>query len=138
MPQILAGKEEANNITSGIPVSPTDLNGRFPGDVRNEEVHGNVLTVGVLVHLVAYGLRHHVAVQVGIVLKRKMKVLGHPHTNNYTINVDSPSKNLNKEKKEKGQHSDNSLSKRNYITSELKKKKVDKNDDESAPTKGGK
>lgn len=48
-----------------------DLDGRFAGDVRNQEVHGNVLAVYVLIHHVPDGLGHHVGVQVCIVLQDK-------------------------------------------------------------------
>lgn len=47
----------------------TDLDGRFSGDVRHQEVHGNVLAVDVLVHHVPDGLGHHVGVQIGVVLR---------------------------------------------------------------------
>jgi hypothetical protein len=36
--------------------------------VGDEEVHSDVLAVGVLIHHVSDGLRHHVRIQVGIVL----------------------------------------------------------------------
>lgn len=49
--------------------SVTDLDGRFAGDVRDQEVHGDVLAVYVLVHHVPDGLGHHVGVQVGVVLQ---------------------------------------------------------------------
>lgn len=42
--------------------SVTDLDGRFAGDVRDQEVHGDVLAVYVLVHHVPDGLGHHVGV----------------------------------------------------------------------------
>lgn len=42
--------------------SATDLDGRFAGDVGDQEVHGDVLTVYVLVHHVPDGLGHHVGV----------------------------------------------------------------------------
>lgn len=44
------------------------LYGRFSCQVRHQEVHGDVLAVDVLIHHVADGLRHHVGVQVGVVL----------------------------------------------------------------------
>ena len=47
----------------------TDLDGRFAGDVRDQEVHGDVLAVYVLVHHVPDGLGHHVGVQIGVVLR---------------------------------------------------------------------
>lgn len=46
----------------------TDLDGRLAGDVRHQKVHSDVLTVDVFVHHVPDGLRHHVGVQVGVVL----------------------------------------------------------------------
>lgn len=46
----------------------TDLDGGFAGDVGDQEVHGDILAVDVLIHHVPYGLRHHVGVQVGVVL----------------------------------------------------------------------
>lgn len=49
--------------------SATDLDGRFAGDVGDQEVHGDVLTVYVLVHHVPDGLGHHVGVQIGVVLQ---------------------------------------------------------------------
>lgn len=48
--------------------SVTDLDGWFACDVRNQEVHGDVFAVYVLVHHVPDGLGHHIGVQVGIVL----------------------------------------------------------------------
>lgn len=48
----------------------TDLDGRLAGDVRDQEVHGNVLAVYVVVHHVPDGLGHHVGVQVGVVLHK--------------------------------------------------------------------
>ena len=77
--------QELNNST-GLPGCLADLDGRLPGDVGDEEVHGDVLAVGVLVHLVTYGLWHHVAVQVGIVLKERMKP-GHPHRNHWCLQL---------------------------------------------------
>lgn len=50
--------------------SMTDLDGWFAGNVRDQEVHGNVLAVYVLVHHVPDGLGHHVGVQIGIVLQK--------------------------------------------------------------------
>lgn len=38
--------------------------------MRHQEVHGDVLTVYVLVHHVPDGLRHHVGVQIGVVLQK--------------------------------------------------------------------
>lgn len=38
--------------------------------MRDQEVHGDVLAVYVLVHHVPDGLGHHVGVQVGIVLQQ--------------------------------------------------------------------
>lgn len=49
--------------------SATDLDGRFAGDVGDQEVHGDVLTVYVLVHHIPDGLGHHVGVQIGVVLQ---------------------------------------------------------------------
>lgn len=49
------------------------LYGRFSCQVRDQEVHGDVLAVDVLIHHVANGLRHHVGVQVGVVLERIKK-----------------------------------------------------------------
>lgn len=49
----------------------SDLNGWFTCDVRDQEVHGDVLAVYVLVHHVPDGLGHHVGVQVGVVLEEK-------------------------------------------------------------------
>lgn len=46
------------------------LYGRFSCQVRDQEVHGDVLAVDVFIHHVADGLRHHVGVQVGVVLER--------------------------------------------------------------------
>jgi len=51
-------------------LSVTDLDGWFAGDVRDQEVHGNVLAVYVVVHHVPDGLGHHVGVQVGVVLQQ--------------------------------------------------------------------
>lgn len=51
--------------------SVTDLDGWFAGDVRHQEVHGDVLAVYVLVHHVPDGLRHHVGVQIGVILQKK-------------------------------------------------------------------
>lgn len=56
---------EHNQTTHSI----TDLNGRFAGDVRDQEVHSDVFAVDVLVHHVPDGLGHHVGVQVGVVLR---------------------------------------------------------------------
>lgn len=50
--------------------SVTDLDGWFAGDVRDQEVHSDVLAVYVLVHHVPDGLWHHVRVQVGVVLQK--------------------------------------------------------------------
>lgn len=49
--------------------SEADLDGGFAGDVRDQEVHGDVLAVYVLVHHVPDGLGHHVRVQVRVVLQ---------------------------------------------------------------------
>lgn len=46
----------------------TDLDGWFAGDVGDQEVHGDVLAVYVLVHHVPDSLGHHVGVQIGVVL----------------------------------------------------------------------
>lgn len=57
------------------------LDGGFPRDVGDEEVHGNVLTVDVFIHHVSDGLGHHVRIQVGIILsgveKESYSVRGH-------------------------------------------------------------
>ena len=45
------------------------LEGRLASDVRNEEVHREVFTVEVLIHFVSDRLRHHVGVQVTVVLQ---------------------------------------------------------------------
>lgn len=50
--------------------SVSDLDGWFAGDVRNQKVHGDILTVYVFVHHVPDGLRHHVGVQIGVVLQK--------------------------------------------------------------------
>lgn len=50
--------------------SVTDLDGRFAGDVRDQEVHGDVLAVYVFVHHVPDGLGHHVGIQIGVVLRK--------------------------------------------------------------------
>lgn len=52
-----------------LPQRHTDLDGWFASDVRNQEVHGDVFTIDVLVHHVPDSLGHHVGVQIGIVLK---------------------------------------------------------------------
>lgn len=44
------------------------LDGGFPSDVGDKEVHGNVLTVDVFIHHISDGLGHHVRIQVGIIL----------------------------------------------------------------------
>lgn len=44
------------------------LDGGFPSDVGDEEIHGNVLTVDVFIHHISDGLGHHVRIQVGIIL----------------------------------------------------------------------
>lgn len=46
----------------------THLDGGFPCDVGDKEVHGDILTVDVLVHHVPDGLGHHIRIQVGIIL----------------------------------------------------------------------
>lgn len=50
------------------------LDGWFPGDMRDEEVHGNILTVDVLIYHVADGLGHHIGVQVCVVLQHMSKI----------------------------------------------------------------
>ena len=45
------------------------LDWRLPCDVSNEEVHGEILTIEVLIHLVSNLWRHHIAVQVHVVLQ---------------------------------------------------------------------
>lgn len=50
---------------------PIDLDRGLAGDVRHQEVHGDVLTVDILIHYVADGLGHHVRVQVRIVLQQR-------------------------------------------------------------------
>lgn len=52
-----------------LPSGATDLDGRFAGDVRDQEVHGDVLAVDVLVYHVPDGLGHHIGVKVGVVLE---------------------------------------------------------------------
>lgn len=49
--------------------SVTDLDGWFAGDVRDEEVHGDVLAVNVFVHHIPNSLGHHIGVQVRVVLR---------------------------------------------------------------------
>lgn len=49
------------------------LDGGFPSDVGDKEVHGNVLTVDVFIHHISDGLGHHVRIQVGIILSRVEK-----------------------------------------------------------------
>ena len=44
------------------------LDGGFPSDVGDKEVHGNVLTVDIFIHHISDGLGHHVRIQVGIIL----------------------------------------------------------------------
>lgn len=58
----------------------TDLDGRLAGDVRHQKVHSDVLTVDVFVHHVPDGLRHHVGVQVGVVLGREKNNKKKPKT----------------------------------------------------------
>lgn len=57
------------------------LDGGFPSDVGDKEVHGDVLTVDVLIHHVSDGLGHHVRIQIGIILlgmeKQSHSVRGH-------------------------------------------------------------
>lgn len=64
----------AENINAQLLLMPstaaTDLDGRFAGDVGDQEVHSDVLAVDVLVHHVPDGLGHHVRVQVGVVLQQ--------------------------------------------------------------------
>ena len=45
------------------------LDGRLPGDVRDQKVERDVLTVHELVDLVSDRLRHHLTVDVRVVLK---------------------------------------------------------------------
>lgn len=40
----------------------THLDGRFTGDVGDQEVHGDILAVNILIHHVPDRLRHHVGV----------------------------------------------------------------------------
>lgn len=55
-----------------IPLAfPAYLDGGLSGDMRDQEVHGNILAVDVIVHHVTDGLRHHVGIQVGVVLQRE-------------------------------------------------------------------
>jgi len=61
-------KEATKPSTSSLPV--LYLDGRFSRQVRDQKVHGDVLAVDVFIHHVADGLRHHVGVQVGVVLER--------------------------------------------------------------------
>lgn len=56
-------------LLSRVQRPSTDLDGGFAGDVGDQEVHCDVLAVDVLVHHVPDGLRHHVGVQVGVVLR---------------------------------------------------------------------
>ena len=60
---------------------PADLDGWFAGDVGHQEVHGDILTVDVLVHHVPDGHGHHVGVQVGVVLQAAR---GQSETHKYT------------------------------------------------------
>lgn len=53
-----------------LKLQPTDLDGGFASDMRHEEVHGDILTVDVLIHHVTYGLRHDVRIEVRIILRR--------------------------------------------------------------------
>lgn len=62
---MLSGAESSRTARAGA-----DLNGWFAGDVGDQEVHGDVLAVDVLVHHVPDGLGHHVGVQVGVVLQK--------------------------------------------------------------------
>lgn len=39
----------------------------------DKEVHGNVLTVDVFIHHISDSLRHHIRIQVGIILSGKKK-----------------------------------------------------------------
>ena len=55
----------------GLHCFVTDLDGWFAGDVGDQEVHGDVLTVYVLVHHVPDGLGHDVGVQIGVVLGKQ-------------------------------------------------------------------
>ena len=48
-----------------------DLERRLPGDVRDKEVHGNVLAVHVLVHHLPHLLWLPVGVQVGVDLRER-------------------------------------------------------------------
>ena len=64
------------NCCHGDPPPPrcrADLEWWFPGDVRDEEVHSNVLAVHVLVHHLSYLLGLPVGVQVGVVLGRRRR-----------------------------------------------------------------
>ena len=47
------------------------LEWRLSPDMRYEKVHGNVLTVHILVHCVPHLTRHPIGIEVGIVLDRK-------------------------------------------------------------------
>lgn len=55
----------------------------LPGDMRDQEVHGNVFTVHVLVYLVSDGLGKPVCVQVRVVLVNE----GSSCTQNPTFNT---------------------------------------------------
>ena len=45
------------------------LNGRFSCDMREQEVHSEILTVQIFVHFVSDSLRHNVTIEVRVVLK---------------------------------------------------------------------
>lgn len=47
------------------------LDGGLACDVGDKEVHGDILTIDILVHHVSDGLGHHIRIQVGIILSGK-------------------------------------------------------------------
>lgn len=47
------------------------LDGGLPCDVGDKEVHGDILTVDILIHHVSDGLGHHIRIQVGVILSGK-------------------------------------------------------------------
>lgn len=49
------------------------LNGRFVGDVRHEEIHGDILAIHVLIHPVFDVIRHVRGVQIVVVFVYKSR-----------------------------------------------------------------
>ena len=85
----LASKKRKKTCSLAVTADrePADLDGRFAGDVGHQEVHGDVLTVDVLVHHVPDGHGHHVRVQVGVVLQAprgQSETQKTPHTNQHS------------------------------------------------------